>query len=301
MVENRSLTTGEVAGSGLFDELMRTVKGHLQEELQEQRITGSDYSQVYLGSLTACLQTGAQYTLQRDMTNKQLELLEEQRKQLVAHTALAVEQKNQLIANTALVVNQDKQVIAQTLVIDEQLASEKLQTAISQYNLDNLLPEQLKQLRSATENTVAGTGLIDKQSLQAEAQISLTGKNESLVDEQITIAGFQYTDAEGGMLKDQQDRVKGEINLLATKRTTEQAQTLGDKDSTAGLVGAELLLKSEQAKSFAVNAATQTVKLFSDTHSVIYSTNPEGVPDYGLNATNSNIVTTHLIGLVTGE
>jgi hypothetical protein len=65
-----SLTTISLDGSGVFDQLMKATKLHLQEEYNAQRITGNEYTTVYLGALTAVLQTATQFLLNEQQVNK---------------------------------------------------------------------------------------------------------------------------------------------------------------------------------------------------------------------------------------
>jgi len=58
-----SLTSETLSGTGAFDVLMRTTKLHLKAEYDAQRITGAEYATVYLGALTAVLQTSIQFLL----------------------------------------------------------------------------------------------------------------------------------------------------------------------------------------------------------------------------------------------
>lgn len=57
------LTEAKVEGDGAFDVLMRSAKAHLKEEFDAQRITGDDYSKVYLGVMQAVMQTSTQFLL----------------------------------------------------------------------------------------------------------------------------------------------------------------------------------------------------------------------------------------------
>jgi len=65
-----ALTQVNLKGSGAFDKLMRATKLHLQEEYEAQRITGAEYSQVYLGALTAVLQSSIQFLLNEQQVNR---------------------------------------------------------------------------------------------------------------------------------------------------------------------------------------------------------------------------------------
>lgn len=73
------LTTGVASGgTGSFDKLMESVEAHLEREFNAGRITGGDYSTVYLGSLQAVLQQAIAFELGRQQADKQAALLVEQ-------------------------------------------------------------------------------------------------------------------------------------------------------------------------------------------------------------------------------
>ena len=67
---------------GLLDQILITLKGHLETEFNAGRITGADYSKVFLGSLEATMGNTTQYLLGNA-------LLDEQRAKLIAETAIA--------------------------------------------------------------------------------------------------------------------------------------------------------------------------------------------------------------------
>ena len=54
------LTTASVDGTGVFDILMRSAKQHLLEEYNADRVTGDEYTKLYLGTMTAVMQTAVQ-------------------------------------------------------------------------------------------------------------------------------------------------------------------------------------------------------------------------------------------------
>lgn len=55
--------TNLALGSGLFDQLMATMKHHLMQEFDGGRIRSAEYSKVYLGSLESVLSNTTQYLL----------------------------------------------------------------------------------------------------------------------------------------------------------------------------------------------------------------------------------------------
>ena len=53
-------------GTGVFDQLMEKMEKRLQEQYDANRITGSDYANVYLGMLQSTLQQAVQFLLNKD-------------------------------------------------------------------------------------------------------------------------------------------------------------------------------------------------------------------------------------------
>ena len=63
------------AKTGNFDELMKTVTLHLEEQFNAGRITGTDYATVYLGALQSILAQAVTFTLNMNKANKETDLL----------------------------------------------------------------------------------------------------------------------------------------------------------------------------------------------------------------------------------
>lgn len=94
-ITNEDLTTKVVNGTGIFDELMTAANAHLDSQFKNERITGTQYAEVYLGQLQAVLANAVQFLIERDKTylnnllinaqielaNKQVELAEKQLEQ----------------------------------------------------------------------------------------------------------------------------------------------------------------------------------------------------------------------------
>lgn len=110
-ISNEDLTTKVVNGTGIFDELMTAAHAHLDQEWGKQRITGTQYAEVYLGQMTAVLQQSVAFLVQRDAiylnnlltqaqidkANKELALLDKQIELIEAQVASQVV-NNALIA-----------------------------------------------------------------------------------------------------------------------------------------------------------------------------------------------------------
>ena len=65
-VELEDLTERRVGGDGSVDALMEFASAHLKEEFEKGRITGAEYTKAYTSIMTAAMQTGLQFLLQRD-------------------------------------------------------------------------------------------------------------------------------------------------------------------------------------------------------------------------------------------
>lgn len=84
-ITNEDLTTKVVNGSGIFDELMTAANAHLDFQWKDERITGTQYAEVYLGQMTAVLQQSVAFLIQRDsiylnnlLIQSQIELADKQ-------------------------------------------------------------------------------------------------------------------------------------------------------------------------------------------------------------------------------
>ena len=91
-ITNEDLTTKVVDGTGIFDELMTAANAHLSAQWDMERITGTQYAEVYLGQLTAVLQQAVTFLIEKDKTylnnllvqaqidlaNKQIELADKE-------------------------------------------------------------------------------------------------------------------------------------------------------------------------------------------------------------------------------
>jgi hypothetical protein len=282
-IEIRDFTGGELEGAGLFDELMRTVNSHLKNEYSTGRIVGDDYASVYLGSITNAMQVAAQFVLSQDKTNKEIELMQQQ--------ILQAQKQNELI--------------------DLQKDQLTISNATAQYNLDFILPKELEKLTSEIAHSAQQIILIqeqittqEKQQQQMDAQILLTAKQEDLVDEQIIAATYQYVTPDAGMLYAQYTKIMGEVDVLAQKKITELAQTVGTEATVGGLVGKEIALKKTQSDSFIRDSEQKAAKIYADAFQIMFSVNPDGAtyatPEWwGINAADSSTVFSNLLSGIT--
>ena len=126
-ITNEDLTTKVVNGTGIFDELMTAANAHLDSQFKNERITGTQYAEVYLGQLQAVLANAVQFLIERDKTylnnlliNAQIELANKQ-------AELAEKQIEQADKQLELL---EKQIELQQAQSD--LARQKIKTEIAQ-------------------------------------------------------------------------------------------------------------------------------------------------------------------------
>ena len=79
------------AKTGNFDELMKTVTLHLEEQFNAGRITGTDYATVYLGALQSVLAQAVTFTLNMNKSNKETDLLAQKKTTEYAQTLVTGE------------------------------------------------------------------------------------------------------------------------------------------------------------------------------------------------------------------
>ena len=129
------ITSGSVTGTGIFDKLMATVAAQLQSEFQADRITKSDYGQVYVSALNATLAQAIQFLLTKDQAAiqaatlvTQLELLELQKAQLQLQNEKLALEKLQTEQQTLLIASQVLTDAAQRGLIKQKTITEAAQT-----------------------------------------------------------------------------------------------------------------------------------------------------------------------------
>lgn len=103
------LTTGTLDGAGVFDALMRANKVHLQNEFDKGRIRGPEYATVYLGALQSVMQTAVAYllqsqkvTLEAQLIEQQIELIRQQRVNLLDDLTTNTAQRSKLASELTL-------------------------------------------------------------------------------------------------------------------------------------------------------------------------------------------------------
>ena len=141
------ITQGSVTGTGIFDKLMATVAAQLQAEFKADRITKSDYGQVYVSALNNTLGQAIQFLLTKDQAALQAATLAAQYEKIALEKQILELQKQQL---TSQILTD----AAQRALINQKTVTEVAQTQ------DN-----------PTSNTSTGySGVVGKQNALYAAQ-----------------------------------------------------------------------------------------------------------------------------------
>ena len=175
-ITNESLTTREVGGSGTFDALMESAHNHLKAEFKANRITGGEYTKAYIAMMESCMSNAVQFLLGRDQ----------------AYWAAALAQIQAVTARVTLATSKAQYVLAkiQALSAKGEYALTKMKIATESetycaalFNVNQMLPQQLKLITEQTESQRAQT--LDTRTDGAVVKGSV-GKQKELYSQQIT-------------------------------------------------------------------------------------------------------------------
>ena len=282
------LTTKSPGGSGVFDVLMSAVKLHLLEEFNEGRVTGEEYSTVYIAALSAVMQQANVF-----LANHQNE--EHVRAQIGLIRQQTVSELAQTDNDLPLGLGFNGSTVIEGLLADKKLLSTKqIELATSQIataTREAVLTGQkiiteLAQTDSnistaaaeyALNDDLAIDGIIAAQLLKLTAEGDLT--TQKLVTEvantsdtkPIALGEMDSTTIIAGMAKSQRDKTDREVLLLAQKTDTELAQvqdTVSGGTAVVGVIGKQKDLFQAQTEGFSRDAEQKAAKILVDSWSV---------------------------------
>lgn len=198
------LTDADVNGNGVFDVLMRSVKAHLQQEYDAQRIRGTDYANAYVQSIAQVMQMANAYTLAKAKLPLELQLLEAEILKVATDTAVATKQGGlfdaQILNQMAQTNQTNKQTELKLPAEVEQIKTQtgliKTQDELAEYDLEHkqpiekqVLQKQVDQLNAQTNQVTKQTEVLDyelKNKLPKE--VELMGKDLLIKQQQVELA-----------------------------------------------------------------------------------------------------------------
>ena len=157
------LTKNELEGTGVFDELMRTVKAHLEAELTKGSITDVNYSSVYLGALQSTMDQSVRFLLERDKIGIQNDI--------------ALVQKANIEKEGVLLD-------IQTQIKEYELYNAKYQECLLHEQLAKVASENAS-VQQSTANAKTQANLITKQIAKTDMEIKLYAQKTRTEEAQI--------------------------------------------------------------------------------------------------------------------
>ena len=254
------LTTKSIDGTGVFDVLMKTVKLHLMEEYEANRISEGEYSQVYLGALTAVMQQSVTYILNHqneEKINAEVGLLRQQTITELANTddtiplnlgfnatqavlGIVKGKKDIDALQASLVASQIATADAEEALTGQRIISELANTSTDislaraeyGFNNENNLVSGLIAMQAAK---IAKDGeLVDAQISVSEVEKDLTGQKFitelANTGNDITLAKLSYgknndtSNVVEGLIKAQKDKYLKEGTLIDNQIETSAAE-----------------------------------------------------------------------------
>lgn len=194
------LTTRVIGGAGVFDSLMDAFKAHLREEMDKNRITGAEYTKAYIALSESAMSQSVAFLLGKDQAFWQA-----QTAQFQAITA-RVEMESSKIRAAAIQL-EALNTKANFALTKMKIASEEIGVCTAKYNLETMLPQQLKNLTVQedllSEQMEAQRGQTSDTRTDALPVRGVMGKQKDLYAQQITSyqrdaevkAGKLFTDA----------------------------------------------------------------------------------------------------------
>lgn len=173
---NEDLTTRVVGGDGTFDALMAGFSAHLKIEYEKGRITGAEYTKTFIALTEGAMANAVQYLLGRD--NAFWQAVTAQAQAITARVQLETAKVQYAALQLEAIIGRANYALTKL-----KLATEDVTYAQSKYQIDNLLPQQLKLLREQTEVQRAQT--LDVRT-DGSTVTGAVGKQKDLYSQQIT-------------------------------------------------------------------------------------------------------------------
>lgn len=228
------LTLKTLDGTGVLDQMLATMRVHLAEQFDKERIQGTEYAEVYLGAFQSTLAAAIQFLLARrklgldlKLQEAQISLTAAQEEQIRAEMQKVPLEMAQITAQTNLVIKQTELADKQLAQADKQLELLDAQVRVQLKQLD-LMAEQLEQAKAQTAYYEQRT-ITEK--AQTQAGVAATG---SVIGTQITLMNKQ---ADGYDRNAEQQAAQIWANTWNVRRQTDE-DTIAD--STNHLSDADL-------------------------------------------------------------
>lgn len=178
------LTLKTLDGTGVLDQMLATMRVHLAEQFDKERIQGTEYAEVYLGAFQSTLAAAIQFLLARRKLGLDLQLQEAQIKLTGAQEEQIRAEMQKIPVEIQLLQKQLELADKQVAQADKQLELTEAQIQVQLKQLD-LMAEQLLQAKAQTEYYAQRT-ITEKAQTQANvaAGTSVIGTQIALMNKQ---------------------------------------------------------------------------------------------------------------------
>lgn len=172
---DNALTERVVDGNGSFDRIMTSIKAHLKEEYDNNRITGPEYTKAYIALTEAALATGLEFVLQKDKSYWDQIIAQAQ----AINARIAADKARMELAIAKVQAELAK---AQYALTKTQIATSASEYTASKYNTEEMLPKQKELVEQQINQAIAQT----KDTLPDGSTVAgFIGKQKELTDMQI--------------------------------------------------------------------------------------------------------------------
>jgi uncharacterized protein (DUF3084 family) len=228
------LTLKTLDGTGVLDQMLATMRVHLAEQFDKERIQGTEYAEVYLGAFQSTLAAAIQFLLARRKLGLDLKLQE-------AQINLANAQEDQIRAEMQKIPYEIQALQKQLELADKQIAQADKQIAQADKQLELTeaqIQVQLKQLdlmAEQLEQAKAQTAYYGQRTITEKAQTSAdVAAPGSVIGTQIELMNKQ---ADGYDRNAEQQAAQIWANTWNVRRQTDEDTVA---DSTNHLADADL-------------------------------------------------------------
>ena len=275
-ITSGDLTDTTLEGAGVFDVMMRAIDNHINREFESDRITGSEYAEVYQNAILGALNNATQFVLGKDTARFQ------------AINAQMEARKAQIMATAALVDLETSKYQAAQVYYDMKTSGAKLSltkmqvanadaehcmikasTDKERFTVDKLLPVTLAQEVHKLKCLLPAQTRFAEEQVESQRAQTLDTRSNGLTP----IAGILGRQKEATILEIESrqyaldNTLPAQLSLVQEQRESERAKTLDTRTDNlvvAGSVGKQKELYTQQIDSFQKDAKHKAAKMYLD-------------------------------------
>ena len=228
------LTLKTLDGTGVLDQMLATMRVHLGEQFEKERIQGTEYAEVYLGAFQSTLAAAIQFLLARRKLGLDLKLQE-------AQISLATAQEEQIRAEMQKIPYEIQALQKQLELADKQIAQADKQLELTEAQIQVQL-KQLDLMAEQLEQAKAQTAYYEQRTITEKAQTSAgVAATGSVIGTQVALMNKQ---ADGYDRNAEQQAAQILANTWNVRRQTDEDTSANTTnkldDASVGAVIAKL-------------------------------------------------------------